>query len=136
MDQITAIMAAVHRAERRLGLAGLPALAAVLVIGVWRWHLARFWIWFFFERVEVRHPERVPRMGPVLLCINHPNNLVDSLLVGSVLPRERSRGRNFGKNQRKSLGRKRTVARVMSVEAPWLSPWRDGSGIASSTCPG
>jgi len=50
--------------------------------------IARFWIWFFFERVEVRHPERVPIMGPVLLCINHPNNLIDSLLVGSVLPRK------------------------------------------------
>ncbi|HMH50040.1 MAG TPA: lysophospholipid acyltransferase family protein [Candidatus Acidoferrum sp.] len=50
--------------------------------------IARFWIWFFFERVEVRHPERVPRRGPVLLCINHPNNLIDSLLVASVLPRK------------------------------------------------
>ena len=50
--------------------------------------IARFWIWFFFERVEVRHPERVPRTGPVLLCINHPNNLIDSLLVGSVLRRK------------------------------------------------
>jgi 1-acyl-sn-glycerol-3-phosphate acyltransferase len=50
--------------------------------------IARFWIWFFFERAEVRHPERVPRMGPVLLCINHPNNLIDSLLVGAVLPRK------------------------------------------------
>ena len=50
--------------------------------------IARFWIWFFFERVEVQHPERVPSMGPVLLCINHPNNLIDSLLVGSVLPRK------------------------------------------------
>jgi glycerol-3-phosphate O-acyltransferase/dihydroxyacetone phosphate acyltransferase len=50
--------------------------------------VARFWIWFFFERVEVPHPERVPRIGPVLLCINHPNNLIDSLLVGSVLPRK------------------------------------------------
>ena len=131
-DQIKAIMADVHRAERWLGLAGLLALAAMLVVGVWRWHrrvgrerldrnrprtcaalsarhgepywvegerivdpfyaivrmIARFWIWFFFERVEVRHPERVPRMGPVLLCINHPNNLIDSLLVGSVLPRK------------------------------------------------
>jgi 1-acyl-sn-glycerol-3-phosphate acyltransferase len=49
---------------------------------------ARFWIWFFFERVEVRHPERVSSTAPVLLCINHPNNLIDSLLVGSVLPRK------------------------------------------------
>ena len=44
--------------------------------------IERFWIRFFFERVEVRHPERVPHRGPVLLCINHPNNLIDSLLVG------------------------------------------------------
>ena len=58
-----------------------PVYAVVRVI-------ARFWIWFFFERVEVRHPERVPRMGPVLLCINHPNNLIDSLLIGSVLSRK------------------------------------------------
>ena len=50
--------------------------------------IARFWIWFFFERVEVRHPERVPRSGPVLLCINHPNNLIDSLLLGSILSRK------------------------------------------------
>jgi glycerol-3-phosphate O-acyltransferase/dihydroxyacetone phosphate acyltransferase len=50
--------------------------------------IARFWIWFFFERVEVRHLERVPFAGPVLLCINHPNNLIDSLLVGAVLSRK------------------------------------------------
>jgi membrane protein DedA with SNARE-associated domain len=37
-DQIKAIMADVHRAERWLGLAGLLAFAAVLVVGVWRWH--------------------------------------------------------------------------------------------------
>ena len=109
-------MANVHRGERWLGLAGLLALLTLLVVGVWRWQrrlgkerrdrgradaqsavnpfyavvraIARFWIWFFFERVEVRRPERVPRIGPVLLCINHPNNLIDSLLVGSVLSRQ------------------------------------------------
>ena len=32
--------------------------------------------------------EIVPASGPVLLCINHPNNLIDSLLVGAVLPRK------------------------------------------------
>ena len=37
-DQIKAIMADVHRAERWLFLAGLLAVAAMLVIGVWRWH--------------------------------------------------------------------------------------------------
>jgi membrane protein DedA with SNARE-associated domain len=37
-DQIKGITANVHRAERWLGLAGLLALAALLVVGVWRWY--------------------------------------------------------------------------------------------------
>jgi 1-acyl-sn-glycerol-3-phosphate acyltransferase len=49
--------------------------------------LARFWIWFLFRDVAVRDVGRVPPAGPVLLCINHPNNLIDSLLVGALLPR-------------------------------------------------
>jgi 1-acyl-sn-glycerol-3-phosphate acyltransferase len=50
--------------------------------------VARFWIWFLFRDVAVRHAGRVPPVGPVLLCVNHPNNLIDSLLVGAVLPRK------------------------------------------------
>jgi glycerol-3-phosphate O-acyltransferase / dihydroxyacetone phosphate acyltransferase len=49
--------------------------------------VGRFWLWFFFRSVDVRHPERVPADGPVLLCINHPNNFIDSLLVGGAVPR-------------------------------------------------
>ncbi|HSF04638.1 MAG TPA: 1-acyl-sn-glycerol-3-phosphate acyltransferase [Methylomirabilota bacterium] len=49
---------------------------------------ARFWLWFLFKRVDVRHPERVPETGAVMLCINHPNNLIDSLLVGAVVTRK------------------------------------------------
>jgi 1-acyl-sn-glycerol-3-phosphate acyltransferase len=55
--------------------------AAVRAVG-------RFWLWFFFKSVEVRGARRVPPHGPVLLCINHPNNLIDSLLVGAVLSRK------------------------------------------------
>ena len=50
--------------------------------------IGRFWIWFLFKAVDVRYRERVPATGPVLLCINHPNNLIDSLLVAAVLRRE------------------------------------------------
>ena len=50
--------------------------------------LARFWLWFLFKAVDVRHPERVPDGGPVLLCANHPNNLIDSLVVGTVMRRK------------------------------------------------
>ena len=50
--------------------------------------VARFWIWFLFRDVAVREVGRVPSEGPVLLCVNHPNNLIDSLLVGAVLSRK------------------------------------------------
>ena len=50
--------------------------------------VVRFWLWFCFKPVDVRHPERVPADGPVLLCINHPNNLIDSLVVAAALRRK------------------------------------------------
>jgi 1-acyl-sn-glycerol-3-phosphate acyltransferase len=50
--------------------------------------VGRFWLWFFFKDVSVAGVERVPATGPVLLCINHPNNLIDSLLVAGVLRRK------------------------------------------------
>jgi glycerol-3-phosphate O-acyltransferase/dihydroxyacetone phosphate acyltransferase len=50
--------------------------------------IGRFWLWFFFRDVATVQADRVPDSGPVLLCINHPNNLIDSLLVGAVLPRK------------------------------------------------
>jgi 1-acyl-sn-glycerol-3-phosphate acyltransferase len=58
-----------------------PLYATVRAIG-------RFWIWFFFKTVDVRHADRVSERGPVLLCINHPNNLIDSLLVATALRRK------------------------------------------------
>ena len=36
----------------------------------------------------MQHAERVPRAGPVLLCVNHPNNLIDSLIVSAVVERK------------------------------------------------
>ena len=50
--------------------------------------VGRFWLWFFFKHVEAARADRVPPDGPVLLCINHPNNLIDSLLVGAVIDRK------------------------------------------------
>ena len=37
-EQIKAVMADVHRAERWLGLAGLLAVVSILIVWVWRWH--------------------------------------------------------------------------------------------------
>jgi 1-acyl-sn-glycerol-3-phosphate acyltransferase len=58
-----------------------PFYALVRLIG-------RFWVWFLFHAVDVRNGAGVPSRGPVLLCINHPNNFIDSLLVGGALERK------------------------------------------------
>jgi len=50
--------------------------------------IARFWLWFLFKSVDARHPERVPDRGPILLCVNHPNNFIDSLVVGGSMRRK------------------------------------------------
>src|SRR5213596_99911 len=68
---------------------------------------ARFWLWFFFKSVDVRHPERVPDAGPVLLCINHPNNFIDSLLGGAAV------GRKVHYLATAGLFRRRLVARFL-----------------------
>jgi glycerol-3-phosphate O-acyltransferase / dihydroxyacetone phosphate acyltransferase len=49
---------------------------------------ARFWVWFLFKHVGVHRRDRVPVQGPVLLCVNHPNNFIDSLLVGAAMTRK------------------------------------------------
>ncbi len=41
----------------------------------------------FYRRVDVRGLERLPAEGPVLLTPNHPNSLMDSLVIGSVTVR-------------------------------------------------
>mgnify|MGYP001389411092 FL=1 len=58
-----------------------PFYALVRMVG-------RFWVWFLFRSVDVRNTAGVPHRGPVLLCINHPNNFIDSLLVGAVVDRK------------------------------------------------
>lgn len=41
----------------------------------------------FFRRIEVTDVERVPRSGPLIFVLNHPNGLVDPALVYVSLPR-------------------------------------------------
>lgn len=43
--------------------------------------LAYFSVRVFFRRIEVEGVENVPRSGPVLLVPNHPNAIVDALMV-------------------------------------------------------
>lgn len=43
--------------------------------------LFRFLMWVFFRRIEVEHGERVPQSGPVILVANHPNTMLDPVLI-------------------------------------------------------
>ncbi|MDZ7303601.1 MAG: lysophospholipid acyltransferase family protein [candidate division KSB1 bacterium] len=42
----------------------------------------------FFQRIEVRHGERVPQAGPVVFVVNHPNSIMDALVLGAVIKRK------------------------------------------------
>jgi membrane protein DedA with SNARE-associated domain len=55
-DQIKAIVADVHRAERWLGLAVLLVLATILAVGVWRWNRR-----VGTERLDEEPTEGMPR---------------------------------------------------------------------------
>jgi glycerol-3-phosphate O-acyltransferase / dihydroxyacetone phosphate acyltransferase len=45
----------------------------------------------FFRRLQIRHPERLQEPGPLLVAANHPNTLMDPLLVAA----NRRRGQLF-----------------------------------------
>ena len=42
---------------------------------------------WYYSDVAVQGRERVPRDGPLLIFANHPNALIDPLLVGTAVPR-------------------------------------------------
>jgi glycerol-3-phosphate O-acyltransferase/dihydroxyacetone phosphate acyltransferase len=49
--------------------------------------LLRFTLRIFFRRVETEGLERVPRTGPVMFVLNHPNSLVDPVFILCLAPR-------------------------------------------------
>lgn len=42
---------------------------------------------WYYRSITVANAERIPPSGPVFLAVNHPNALVDALVVGWVVPR-------------------------------------------------
>jgi glycerol-3-phosphate O-acyltransferase/dihydroxyacetone phosphate acyltransferase len=42
---------------------------------------------WFYRSIEVEGLDRIPHRGPILFAVNHPNALVDAMLVGWVVPR-------------------------------------------------
>jgi 1-acyl-sn-glycerol-3-phosphate acyltransferase len=51
-----------------------------------RW-LVRGLVRFYYPRIEVEGAERLPASGPLLLAANHPNSLIDPVVVGIAVRR-------------------------------------------------
>jgi len=45
-------------------------------------YFVRALVKFYYPRIEITGGERIPRTGPVLLAANHPNSLIDPVLLG------------------------------------------------------
>ena len=41
----------------------------------------------YYSRIDVRHAERIPARGPLIIAANHPASLTDVLVLGAMLPR-------------------------------------------------
>lgn len=48
--------------------------------------IARLALWIFFRRLEIRGRDQVPRNRPVLFVANHPNVMLDTLILGLNTP--------------------------------------------------
>jgi glycerol-3-phosphate O-acyltransferase/dihydroxyacetone phosphate acyltransferase len=49
--------------------------------------VARIALRLYYRQVETAGLDRIPRTGPVVLVVNHPNALVDALVVCTLVPR-------------------------------------------------
>jgi 1-acyl-sn-glycerol-3-phosphate acyltransferase len=42
----------------------------------------------FFQKIEIRHRENVPKLGPVLFVANHPDSQMDAFIMSSAIKRK------------------------------------------------
>ncbi len=50
--------------------------------------IVRLGLRIFFQKIELRHAGNIPLHGPVLFVANHPNSIMDALLLGAVTKRK------------------------------------------------
>ena len=43
---------------------------------------ARWLVRKYYPNIEITDAERIPQSGPVLLCANHANSLIDPIMIG------------------------------------------------------
>ena len=48
----------------------------------WIRGLVRWFVRFYYPRIEIAGAAHIPQSGPVLLCANHANSLLDPVIIG------------------------------------------------------
>ncbi len=48
--------------------------------------IARFVLWVFFRKIDIRGQDRIPSDRPLIFAANHPNEMLDTLILGRYLP--------------------------------------------------
>ena len=57
-----------------------------MIYGMLRW-MAGIALHWFYGDIRVEGVEKIPRNTPLLIAVNHMNALVDSLIIGWLMPR-------------------------------------------------
>jgi 1-acyl-sn-glycerol-3-phosphate acyltransferase len=57
-----------------------------MIYGILRWMTGIVLRWFYRD-IRIVGRDRIPSQGPLLIAVNHQNALVDSLIVGWIIPR-------------------------------------------------
>ncbi len=50
--------------------------------------VVKFAMSVFFQKIELQNGENVPARGPVIFVANHPNSIMDALVMGLVTKRK------------------------------------------------
>lgn len=50
--------------------------------------IVRIGLRIFFQEIQVRNREQIPKKGPFLIIANHPNDKLDALIIGRTIPRK------------------------------------------------
>ena len=53
--------------------------------------VVRFALWIYFRRIDVRGRDLIPQDGPLIYVANHPNVMLDTLLLAATIPGQRPR---------------------------------------------
>ena len=76
-----------RRTQRRSDPTAVPperdSLSYRLLAGI-----ARIAVRWYYRGVDFDGTDRIPRRGPVLMVVNHPNELMDAIFAGLVAPRQ------------------------------------------------